>query len=84
MRARHAQTFVNIEFCLQPIEREKIVHNAQPLLQLTEARHFHVFKKLRLTNQKNMQELFSRRFPYLRADVFPLKEWHESFVLHQE
>ena len=62
MRASYAQAFVNIEFCLQPIEREKVVHNAQPLLQLTKARSFHVFKKLRLANEKNVQQLFSRNF----------------------
>ena len=62
MRASDAQAFVNIEFRLQPIERQQIVHNAQPLLQLTEARSFHVGQQLRLTNEKNVQQLFSRDF----------------------
>src|SRR5215813_15287712 len=62
MRASHTQAFVNIEFRLQPTEGEQIVHNTQPLLQLTEAGRFHVFKKLRLTDKKNMQQLFSRGF----------------------
>ena len=53
---------MNIEFRLEPIEREQIVHNAEPLLELTEARRFHIFQKLRLTNEENVQQLFSCKF----------------------
>ena len=62
MRASDAQAFVNIEFRLEPIEREQIVHNAEPLLELTEARRFHICQKLRLTNEENVQQLFSCKF----------------------
>ena len=62
MRPSDAQALVNIEFRFESIEREKIVHNAESLLELIETGGFNVFKKLGLTNKKNMQELFPRGF----------------------